>query len=66
MMVVGEVGDVVTVAPVREERDTDVGGSVEGVPTSMSVGTMDEGRYGGGVTLRISSLEGRGGLGEED
>ena len=58
MMVVGEVGEVVWVAFVREERDMEVAGLVDGVPRSMRVGTMEVGRRGGGVTFRISSREG--------
>ena len=66
-MVAGEVGEVLFVAAVLEDRDVEVGGAVEGLPRSMSVGAIDEGRSGGGVMLRIWRRDGRGAkLGEDD
>lgn len=49
MTVMGEVGPV--------ERESEVS-FVEGVPLSISVGTMEVGRAGGGVVFRTRSLVG--------
>lgn len=56
---VGDAGDVVAVRAVDREREV---WFVEGVPWSISVGTIEVGLGGGGVVLRTRSLRlGEGG-----